>query len=296
MKRSSWLLAACCAATLCLWVGTARAHNENFPFNSSSEGWTWGTIPPASGTATPYWDWYPSPSSYNGGLQAKLVASGSGAGAWTMSPCLDILQESQSQPYIHVDFEHYTKFPQGIFGQVQFRIDATGTSGFGAWQGIPTAAWDTSGHLAPSTGTSGLSPAPPLVNGGPGWPPTNDWLAFSGTNTSATVPSAQGSGPHVKSAFTLQWADYGLSNASQIQFQFMVGVDETVPPQSPETIIWELNQVMIDGAKVCAVPEPGTLTLAGVALACGLGGYARRRPRRNPVARQPDYGEATGPR
>lgn len=235
--------------------------------------------PAFGGRPTPVWEWYKAPSSADGGLQALLVASGLGAGAWAMSPCLESLQESQSQRYIHVDFSHYTQFPQAILGQMQFRIDATGTSGFGGWQGVATPAWDVVNHVVPTE----ANVFPPLV-ASPGAPP-NLWLAFSGTNDAANNPTAAtGSGPHVLSAFTLNWDDFGLANGSEIQFRFLVGVNAELPTQSPAPILWEVNNFQIDGAKLCVVPEPGSLALVGCALACGVCFARRRAIRLRPAA------------
>ncbi len=285
MKRSSWLLAATFAATLCLALGNVGVANVQFNFNSNADGWEFGTELPLSGT-TPYWEWHKEQSSTDGAIRALMVASGSGAGAWAMSPCLDI-PNNPPQTFIHVDISHLTAFPGNILGQVQFRIDATGT-GWGAWQGVTGTSWSTTNHVAPTE----ANVFPPLLTS-PGAPP-NLWLAFSGTHNAATDPGSISSGQHVQSAFDLQFAEYGLTEGSEIQFRFMVGVNDTFPTQSPPAVLWEVNDMQIIGVKVCAVPEPGALTLAGVALACGLGGYARRRRRRIPVARQPDYGEATG--
>lgn len=265
MNRSTFLFAAAFTATLILGAGDVRAANLNFNFNADSEGWTFGTIPPVSGT-TPSWQWYKGPSSNDGGLQALLVASGSGAGAFALSPCLEILQESQTQRYIDVDFSHYTLFPQNILGQVQFQIDNSGT-----WQGIPTSAWKTVNHVPPTE----PNVFPPLLTS-PGAPP-NVWLAFSGTNDAGNNPTAAtGSGPHVLSAFRLNWDDYGLSNGSEIEFRFLIGVNQEYATQSPVPILWEINSLEIDGAKLCVVPEPGSLALVGCALACGAC-FARRR-------------------
>ena len=82
------------AVPLFLVAGVGRAANVNFNFNADPEGWTFGTIPPVSGTATPAWEWFGAPSNLDGGLKALLVGSGSGAGAWAMSPCLEIRQNS----------------------------------------------------------------------------------------------------------------------------------------------------------------------------------------------------------
>lgn len=279
MMRSHSFLAAVVAAALIPCGGPSRASNLNFNFNGSNEGWTFGTIPPVSGTATPFWDWYGPPSKSDGAIEARTASSGSAViGAWAMSPCLEILQQSESQRYIHVDFSHFTQLPQGAFGQVQFRI--SGSTGFvNNWQGIPTPAWSTSNHVVPATGTNGLSPAPPLVNS-PGFPP-NLWLAFSGTinATNNSQAQASGSGPHVLSAFTLQWDDYGLANGSEVQFRFMVAVDETYQPPTPDQVLWEVNLVTIDGARLCVVPEPTALAVAAAGLACVGGVLARGRTR-----------------
>jgi hypothetical protein len=54
LLRQSCSLAAF-AVPLFLVAGVGRAANVNFNFNASPEGWTFGTIPPVSGTATPAW-------------------------------------------------------------------------------------------------------------------------------------------------------------------------------------------------------------------------------------------------
>lgn len=253
--------------------------NENFPFNSSAEGWTFGTIPPpVSGTGTPSWDWSPAPSSFAGALQARLIGSGSGAGAWAMSPCLEVFQNLQ-QEYIHVDIEHFTAFPAGTLGQVQFRIDLTGT-GFGLWQeAVPIDSWYTANHVKP-TEANVFSPL--LSSSGT----SNLWWAFSGTNNAVNNPDAAvpGSGPHVRSAFDLPWAPFGISNGAEIQFRFLVGVNDAFQDQ-PNTILWEVNRVQIDGVKVCAVPEPQALALTGIGgLGCLL--FVGRRQRRSRATRK----------
>lgn len=284
MTRSLHALAAAVAAAATLSVGTVGFANVQFNFNSDAEGWEFGTLPPVSGT-TPYWEWDKFPSVNDGGLHAWLVASGSGAGAWAMSPCLDI-PKNPPQDFIHVDISHLTAFPDGILGQVQFRIDATGT-GWGAWQGVSGTSWSVVGHVAPTE----ANVFPPLLTS-PGAPP-NEWLAFSGTHNSTTDPGAPSTGQHVASAFDLQFSDYGLTEGSEIQFRFVVGVSGTVSTQSPATLLWEVNDMQIVGVKLCAVPEPGTLALGGIAVACGLGSLAcrqvagrarRRRPRQRSPA------------
>lgn len=252
MRRFDSFLAAVATAALFLG-GTGRAANVQFNFNSNADGWTFGTVPPASGSATPWWEWHKAPSSTDGGLQAKLLVSGSAAGAWALSPCLEIAQ-NKNQPYVHVDIAHYTLFPDDILGQVQFRYDAG--SGWSGWAGVPAAVWSTvGGHHPPND----PNPFFPLDPGAP---------AFAGASPGAS------SGFHVTSAFTLAWAPYGLGNGDEIQFRFLVGVDAPLSVSS-ETILWEVNDVQIDGVRLCAVPEPDGLALGAVAVA----GVARRRLR-----------------
>lgn len=259
MKRFLWFLAAPCTALLLLGAGEARASNVQFNFNANADGWTFGTIP-ATGSQTPWWEWHKAPSSTDGGLQAKMQLADIGVGAWAMSPCLE-LNQNVNQSYIHVDISHLWDMPGGVLGQVQFQVD-TG-SGFGGWQGIPTAAWDaTSGHHPP-TATTVFSPL--LSSGSP-----NDWPAFEGTSAGAT------SGFHLTSSFTLPWGDYGLDNGDDIRFRLLVGTDASFS-RDPAALLWEMSDFQIDGAKVCAVPEPGSLAMAGAAAACGIGGFARRR-------------------
>ncbi|MFM9058222.1 MAG: PEP-CTERM sorting domain-containing protein [Planctomycetaceae bacterium] len=276
MKRSWRHFAVALAVPLFVAGSDVGFANVQYNFNNSAEGWEFGTILPLSGT-TPYWEQV-SVSSTGGALQSFLVESGSGAGAWAMSPCLEVTNAT-AQGKIHVDMFHYTAFPLGILGQVQFRLDVTGTSGWGAWQGISGTSWLTSldNHVPPTE----ANVFPPLLTSST--TSLNEWLAFSGTHNPSTDPDAStASGQHVKSAFDLWLSEYGLSNGSEIQFRLMVGVNEVfTPPLSPPKVLWELDDFQIVGVKECAaVPEPGTLALAGSAIGCGRAGLARQRRRR----------------
>ena len=253
---------ATAALILVMAAGPDARANVQFNFNSDAEGWTFGTMPPVSGTNAPFWQWASGPSSSDGALQAFLTASGSGAGAWAMSPCLEIT--NQSQDNVHVDFGHYTQFPDNMLGQVQFRVDTTGT-GWGDWQGISQAYWDPVNHVLPGQQTV-FSPL--LSSGTP-----NDWWAFSGTNIATDNPQ----GPHVRSAFTIPWAPYGLDNGKEIQFRLLLGVNADFPTPLPQ-ILWELNDFQVDGVKLCVVPEPASLAIVGSAIAVGLVRLRFRRP------------------
>lgn len=272
MNRSWHRLVVAVAAALVLGVGDVGVANVQYNFNSTAEGWEFGTILPLSGTS-PYWQQV-QVSSTGGALQSILVESGSGAGAWAMSPCLEV---TNAKNVIHVDIAHYTAFPLGILGQVQFRIDATGTSGWGPWQGISGTAWltGTANHVPPTE----ANVFPPLLTSSG---TLNSWLAFSGTNDPSTAPDAQtASGQHVKSAFDIGLTEYGLASGSEIQFRLMVGVNDVfTPPLSSPKVLWEVSDFQIVGVKECVVPEPGALVLVGGALGCGLVGLARRRRRR----------------
>jgi hypothetical protein len=79
------------------------------------------------------------------------------------------------------------------------------------------------------------------------------------------------------------------ARAANVQFNFnadadgrlLVGTDASFP-SIPAALLWEMNDFQVDGAKVCAVPEPASLAMAGAAAACGIGGFAgRRRSRRS---------------
>lgn len=107
---------------------------------------------------------------------------------------------------------------------------------------------------------------------------SNAYLAFSGTNDASGNPK----GPHVLSAFDIQWADTGLSNGAEIQFRLLAGVNEDFPTQEP-AILWEIDGFQVDGVRLCAVPEPGTVALAGCAVAAAL---ASRRLRRSVFTRR----------
>lgn len=266
--------AAAVAAAMMLAIGEVGTANVQYNFNSTAEGWEFGTILPLSGT-TPYWEYHKEPSATDGALRALLVESGSGAGAWAMSPCLEVFN---TKDVIHVDISHWTAFPPDILGQMQLRIDATGTSGWGPWQGISGTAWYTyaNNHVPPDD----PNVFPPLLSSSG---TANLWLAFSGTHNPGTDPDASSStGQHVNSAFDIALAEYGLSEGSEIQFRFVVGVNTVFPTQSPETVVldtvlWEVNDVQIYGVKECVVPEPGTLALAGFGAAAAGGMCLRRR-------------------
>lgn len=254
--------------------------NVNFPFNASQEDWEFGVYLPASGTNTPSWFWEKLPSKDDGAIRALLLASGSGAGAWAMSPCLEL---NDSQGLINVDIAHFTLFPQSILGQVQYQLN-TG-AGWGNWTGIPSTNWITaSGNVAP---TEALVFPPLLSSSGTYYDPSNTWLAFSGTNIASGT-----TGSHVQSAFTLTYGGTGTDlgpavvNGSEIKFRLVVGVDATIGTGT-ETILWEVNEVQVDGVKLCKpVPEPGTIVLAAGAALCGLAA-ARRSRRRSPRRRSP---------
>ena len=286
MKRLKRIVVSACAAlALVTAAGPEARANVQFNFNSDAEGWTFGTMPPASGTATPIWQFAPGPSSNEGSLQATLTASGSGAGAWAMSPCLEI--ENQSQDNVHVDFSHFTQFPANMLGQVQFRIDTTGTGFSNNWQGIPQEYWDPVNHVLPEE-QNVFSPL--LSSSGT----SNDWWAFSGTNVATNNPQ----GPHVLSAFTIPLAPYSLANGTEIQFRLLLGVNADFPTPLPD-VLWELNSFQVDGVKLCAVPEPAALALVGTAIAVGL---ARLRFRRtmsrgkdDPDGDAPVLGKAVDP-
>lgn len=273
MKRS-YALVAVVAASLVLSGGVSHAAgNLVFNFNSDAAGWTFGTIP-SSGTATPtsaFWQWVPPPTVSGGGLQGLLGSGSSVSGAFALSPCLQLFQPSQGQNYTSFDFSAYTAFPEGVLGQMQFAV-VTGST-VGPWRGIRGIDWTVdNNHISPTqSDLTGF--VPPLVESASGT--SNIWLAFSGTSAGAPT--------HIQSAFTMQWADYALVEGDMIQFRFMVGVSGSVPSPSPATVVWEVNDFKMDGVILCAVPEPSTLALAGVAVACSLGGLARRR-RRPPAA------------
>lgn len=262
-----------CALACVLLLGSdsgAGAANLQFNFNSDADGWTFGKENQSETAADSlWWEWHKAPSSSDGGLQAKLVVSGSNAGAWAMSPCLDLLQ-NKNQPYIHIDIGHYTIFPEGILGQVQFRFD-TG-SGWGSWLGIPSTAWDSSsGHHVPTQTTV----FPPLLDSNGIYTDlVNAWPAFVGTNPS-DAPN------HTTSSFTLNWADYGLANGDDIQFRLMVATDPA-RATAPAALLWEMNDFQIDGAELCPVPEIDPAGMGSVmALVTGaLGMLERRRSRR----------------
>ena len=273
MKR---FLSSCALACVLLLASeaAARAANLQFNFNSDAEGWTFGkeNQSPTSGN-TLWWEWHKAPSSTDGGLQAKLLVSGTNAGAWAMSPCLDLVQ-NKNQPYIHVDISHYTMFPDGILGQVQFRFD-TG-SGWQDWLGIPSSAWDpSSGHHVPTETTV----FPPLLDSSGSYvDTTNDWPAFAGTNP-ADAPN------HTTSSFTLNWIDYGLDLYDDIQFRLMVATDPA-RSSTEESILWEMNDFQIDGARLCevAVPEIDPAGIGSVmALVTGTLGLLERRRAKRPA-------------
>lgn len=276
MNRPSRLLVVAAVTVLSLGGRDACVANVNFPFNASKEDWEFGVFLPASGTNTPYWFWEKNPSKDDGAIKALLLASGSGAGAWAMSPCLEINNSGQKGEIL-VDISHFTLFPDQILGQVQYQV-TTGTGSSG-WLGVPSAAWEPAGHVVP-TGTAVFPPL--LSSSGTFYDPSNNWLAFSGTNISSGT-----TGAHILSQFTLTYGATntilgpGVNLGDEIMFRFVLGVDSQIPVSgtTPATL-WEVNQVNVDGVKLCKpVPEPGTLMLAAGAALVGLAAVRRRRAR-----------------
>lgn len=273
MNRLSRLLVVAAAVVLSIGGRDACVANVNFPFNASSEGWTWDTIPSQSGTGTPQWEWHKEPSSTDGALRALLFDSGSATGAWAMSPCLE-LNNSGKKGEVLFNISHYTSFPEQILGQVQFRIN-TG-SGWGSWAGIPGSNWfPPPNHVPP---TEALVFPPLLSSSGTYYDPSNTWLAFSGTNISSGT-----TGSHLASAFALTYGGTGtdlgpgVDIGNEIQFRLVVGVSGTV--SGTGSVIWEVNEVQIDGVKICQVPEPAGIVLAGGAAMVGLAMARRSRAR-----------------
>lgn len=261
MKRCMLVVAIVCAS-LSFPSGEARAGNVEFNFNSKLEGWTFGGDDSPTAPSL-YWEWQKQSSNTEGAIHAWLGPNVplSQAVAWAESPCLEIEQEADKQHQVHVDFSHWTDFPDNVSGQVQFDFKrATDATWFG-WQGVPLADWDpTSGHHMPVVPT-----LPPL---------------------DTTAPSFQGiSSPfqkHITSAFDIKWADFApnLQNGDEIRFRFLVGVTAAFP-QGVTSIdprkVWEVNDMTIDGVKVCAVPEPGSLAMTAAAAVSGLVIAGRRR-------------------
>lgn len=242
--------------------GVCRAANIQFNFNSNDGGWT-GTSPPAD----PWWQWEKSPSSEAGGWQGFMGSPGDLAIAYLESPCLEILQESQSQTYIHVDISHQYAFPEGMQGQVQFNFN-TGSGWQANWLAVPSSAWTHDGdHDVP------LATALTPLLSGPAFDGTSDHLPTGG---------------HGNSVFELPWADWGggLQNGDEIRFRFALARTGTLgeDPGIDPLLVWEINDVQIDGAKLCAVPEPDGLTLASIAAVVGGAGLAGRRARRRLTA------------
>ena len=265
MHRVTRLFAVACSAAA-LVARPDAAVGFDFNFNSDPQGWTFGTITGSGAdTNTPYWFFEKASSKLNGGLQAYLTASGSGAGAWAMSPCLAL---KNGQPEINIDFTHYTLFSgTNILGQVQFRLDTTGT-GWGEWQGIPEQYWDTKNHVPPTE----RNVFPPLLSSTSAIP--NDWMAFSGTNVETSQSGSNGA--HVLSGFTIPWSAFGGKVGDEFQMRFVLGVNEDIG-SSGTTPIWEVNSVDVkNGLELCSVPEPSALALAGGA-AAGLVILSRRR-------------------
>jgi len=261
MKRLFLWCAITCAAA---WQVPAavQAGNVEFNFNAKLEGWTFGTgANPVADSLE--WEWRKQSSSTEGAIHAWLGAGvpPSQAIAWALSPCLEIEQEAQKQKEVHVDFAHWTDFPTNLRGQVQFAYKRVSDAGWSGWLGVPSADWDpTSGHHMPSAPPSPL----PLDTLAP---------SFQGT----TSPFQQ----HLTSAFTIPWADFtpNLQNGDEIRFRFLVGVTDAFPGSTSlvPQLVWEINDMTIDGVTLCAVPEPGGLAMAAAAAASGLVVVAGRR-------------------
>jgi hypothetical protein len=262
MKRLFLMIAIACTAG---WQSSidARAGNVEFNFNAKLEGWTFGTAAnPVADSLE--WEWRKQSSSAEGAIHVWLGPGlpPSQAVAWAESPCLEIEQEAQKQKEVHVDFSHWTDFPANLRGQVQFAYKRMTDAGWSGWLGVPSADWDpTSGHHMP---TAPPSPAP-LDTTAP---------SFVGT----TSPFQK----HLTSAFTIKWGDFtpNLQNGDEIRFRFLVGVTDPFPVTATSfgpQLVWEINDMTIDGVQVCAVPEPGGLAMAAAAAASGLVVAGRRR-------------------
>ena len=260
MKRLFLWCAIGCAA---VWQFPAavQAGNVEFNFNAKLEGWTFGSADnPVSGSLD--WEWQKQSSSTEGAIHVWLGTGvpPSQAIAWAMSPCLEIEQEAQNQKEVHVDFSHWTAFPDNLRGQVQFAYKRASDAVWSGWLGVPTADWDpTSGHHMP---TAPPSPAP------------LDVLAPSFVGTTSPFQN------HLTSAFDIPWVDFvpNLQNGDEIRFRFLVGVtDAPLAGSLAPRLVWEINDMTIDGVKVCAVPEPGSLAMAAAAAASGVVVVARRR-------------------
>ena len=271
MKRPFLLLALSIAAGF-VPATPASASNVEYNFNNKLEGWTFHTTTPGS----LFWEWQPGTSSAEGALHAWIgnPVPASGQVAWAESPLFELSQQGQPvpQPYVHVDFSHWTDLPVGgtttpidplALGQVQFRYMRTTDAAWSDWLAAPIA-WSgtTQGHHPPDA-----PPSPP--------PLAADGASFAGRTTD--FPN------HVTSAFDIDWNAFtpALDNGDLITFRFLVGVTADLPIDRPAGIVWELNSVGIDGVRVAAVPEPGGPALAGGAAATGLlVALVRRRLRR----------------
>lgn len=271
MKRIVLWLFPMIALAVAPW-SAAQASNVEYSFNSKLEGWTFDSSAPGS----LYWEWQKQTSSTEGALHAWIGSPSPAplAMAWALSPLFEISQQGNPtpQPYVHVDFSHWTDFPVSgatssidplALGQVQFQFMRTTDTSWSDWLAAPMLWSGTSqGHHPPNYGPPSL---PPLIeNGG----------SFAGRS-----PDFDN---HVTSMFDIDWNAFtpALGNGDLIQFRFMAGITGELPSAQTPQIVWELNSVGIDGVREVPVPEIDPAGIGSVlALVTGALGLVERRRR-----------------
>lgn len=249
--------------------------NFNQP-NGKQQGWFPVPDPTVTGSITPFWDWNLGPSGTGGGWQVYTGTNAALSAASLVSPCL-VLGNNKNSDWVSVEITHRFNFPTvpilpsgssaNLLGQVQYRVASGGTTPWGSWLGVPNAYF-VDENLNPVSGNVLPSYPPPLF--GP--------LIESGTvivsatsvvdpvNAWAGTTLDFASGFESKSVFTLPYATFSLALDDEIQFRFVVATDQSV--SGTTELAWEINSVQVKGAKLCVVPEPAALALAGIG---GLG-------------------------
>jgi hypothetical protein len=251
-----------------LFVTAARANNVNYNFKQDDGGWTVQTL----GTVEQPWTYFDTGS--DKGWAAFRGADSAGSGSYLVSPVLYLDPPSgKPQQYVGVRIKHFFNFGGGdgggspwSLGQAQYRYAG------GAWEGIPTADFDSTSneHYAPSYS----SPPSPFISSTNVPNPSTAVEAWEG------VTNGFANGTHRDSYFQLDYpplGTYPFVPGQSIQFRLLAGTLDPLMAGSPE-LIWDITAVQV--FHVSEVPEPGTMALAATGLITSGLGLLRRRIKR----------------